>query len=78
MWQDEFEMNMRLIGAPTMADVVPSMVDTHALFTPGPEATMYDANCEFPSCQPPVCPLSLANMVGRWRYGVQRGREADV
>lgn len=39
-------MNMRLIGAPTLADVVPSMVDTHALYTPGPEATMYDANCQ--------------------------------
>lgn len=45
--QDEFEMNMRLIGAPTMGDVVPSMVDTHALFSPGPDVTMYDENCEW-------------------------------
>lgn len=40
-------MNMRLIGAPTLADVVPNMVDTRALFNPGPEQTMYDANCEY-------------------------------
>ena len=51
-------MNMRLIGAPTMADVVPSMVDTHALYTPGPEATMYDANCEPSPSDLPVATMS--------------------
>ncbi|ORY26168.1 FMN-dependent dehydrogenase-domain-containing protein [Naematelia encephala] len=44
--KDEFEMNMRLLGAPTMADVVPSMVDTSALHAPSGEVTMYDENCE--------------------------------
>lgn len=29
--KDEMEMNMRLIGAPTLADVNPTMVDTSAL-----------------------------------------------
>jgi L-lactate dehydrogenase (cytochrome) len=38
-------MNMRLLGAPTMADVVPSMVDTSALYTPGIDGTMYHENC---------------------------------
>lgn len=40
-------MNMRLLGAPTMADVVPSMVDTSGLFGPQGSVTMYEENCEF-------------------------------
>jgi L-lactate dehydrogenase (cytochrome) len=39
-------MNMRLIGAPTLADVVPNMVDARGLYVPGPEQTMFDANCK--------------------------------
>lgn len=39
-------MNMRLLGAPTLADVVPSMVDTSALGYSNGGLTMYDANCE--------------------------------
>jgi hypothetical protein len=31
--KDEMEMNMRLIGAPTLADVTPQMVDISALRT---------------------------------------------
>jgi len=54
MSQDEFEMNMRLLGAPTMADVVPSMVDTSALQAPNGDPTMYHANCELSK----ICPLS--------------------
>jgi hypothetical protein len=39
-------MNMRLLGAPTLADVVPSMVDASALNSPNGEGTMFDENCE--------------------------------
>lgn len=42
-------MNMRLLGAPTMADVVPSMVDTSALRSPDLGPTMYHENCELHS-----------------------------
>lgn len=31
--KDELEMNMRLIGAPTIADLDDSMVDTRAIST---------------------------------------------
>jgi len=44
--KDEFEMNMRLIGARTMAEVVPSMVDTSALNHAGGSVTMYEENCK--------------------------------
>lgn len=44
--KDEFEMNMRLLGAPTIADVVPGMVDTSALGYSNGGLTMYDANYE--------------------------------
>ncbi len=44
--KDEFEMNMRLLGAPTIADVVPSMVDTSALNFSGGSGTMFEENCE--------------------------------
>ncbi|WWD17051.1 hypothetical protein CI109_101488 [Kwoniella shandongensis] len=44
--KDEFEMNMRLLGAPTMADVVPSMVDISGLNAPSGSDTMYEANYE--------------------------------
>ena len=39
-------MNMRLLGAPTIADVVPGMVDTSALGYSNGGLTMYDANCK--------------------------------
>lgn len=44
--KDEFEMNMRLIGARNIGEVVPGMVDTSALNSPGGNITMYDENCE--------------------------------
>ncbi|GFZ46812.1 Cytochrome b2, mitochondrial [Saitozyma sp. JCM 24511] len=44
--KDEFEMNMRLLGAPTIHDVVPSMVDTSALHAPAVGGTMYQENYE--------------------------------
>lgn len=44
--KDEFTMNMRLIGAPTLADVVPTMVDTSALRYPTAGPTMYTTNYE--------------------------------
>lgn len=42
-------MNMRLLGAPTLADVVPAMVDTSALSYPAPGGTLFSANCTFSS-----------------------------
>ena len=50
--QDEFEMNMRLLGATTIADVVPEMVDAsgiqaHTVAVPGDR--LYDSNCELQS-----------------------------
>ncbi|RXK34982.1 L-lactate dehydrogenase (cytochrome) [Tremella mesenterica] len=44
--KDEFDMNMRLIGARTIEEVVPSMVETGALFQGIGSDTMYDANYE--------------------------------
>jgi L-lactate dehydrogenase (cytochrome) len=47
--QDEFEMNMRLIGAPTLKDIVPDMVDTRSIsshIVPVPGDRLYDNNCE--------------------------------
>jgi hypothetical protein len=38
-------MNMRLIGAPTLKDVVPGMVDTSALNGGQAPDTQFDANC---------------------------------
>jgi L-lactate dehydrogenase (cytochrome) len=48
--QDELEMNMRLLGAQTIKDVVPDMIDVstlsmHVAATPGDR--LYDNNCEF-------------------------------
>lgn len=45
-------MNMRLIGAPTLKDVLPDMVDTHSISThvvPVPADRLYDNNCEYTS-----------------------------
>lgn len=47
--QDEFEMNMRLLGSPTIADVVPEMVDTQSIsqhVVPVPGDRLYDSNCK--------------------------------
>ncbi|QRV98112.1 FMN-dependent alpha-hydroxy acid dehydrogenase [Ceratobasidium sp. AG-Ba] len=46
---DEFEMNMRLLGAPTLKDVVPSMVDTTSLkshIVAVPQDSLYYTNYE--------------------------------
>ena len=48
--KDEFEMNMRLLGARTMKDVVPEMVDasnihSHTVAVPGDK--LYDNNCTY-------------------------------
>jgi L-lactate dehydrogenase (cytochrome) len=48
-FKDEFEMNMRLLGAKAIQDVVPAMVDTsniksHAATVPGDR--LYDRNCK--------------------------------
>jgi L-lactate dehydrogenase (cytochrome) len=48
--KDEFEMNMRLLGARTMKDVVPQMVDasnihSHIVAVPGDR--LYDNNCKY-------------------------------
>ncbi|KIK70452.1 hypothetical protein GYMLUDRAFT_273869 [Collybiopsis luxurians FD-317 M1] len=47
--RDEFEMNMRLLGAPTMKDIVPAMVDAsnlHSHIVAVPDDTLYKANYE--------------------------------
>ena len=46
--QDEFEMNMRLLGARNLKEVVPEMVDatnigSHVVAVPGDR--LYDSNC---------------------------------
>jgi hypothetical protein len=48
--QDEFEMDLRLLGAPTIKDVVPSMVDAssiHSHVISVPADNLYDANCAY-------------------------------
>lgn len=42
---------MRLLGAPTLKDVVPEMVDAHNIHShivSVPGDTLYDSNCKFP------------------------------
>jgi L-lactate dehydrogenase (cytochrome) len=44
-------MNLRLLGAPTLKDVVPGMVDAsniHSHMVAVPSDRLYDGNCEFP------------------------------
>ena len=48
--KDEFEMNMRLLGARSLKEVVPEMVDasslqSHIVAVPGDR--LYDSNCAF-------------------------------
>ena len=48
--RDEFEMNMRLIGARNLKEIVPEMVDassiqSHIVAVPGDR--LYDSNCKF-------------------------------
>ncbi|KAF8514650.1 FMN-dependent dehydrogenase-domain-containing protein [Hysterangium stoloniferum] len=46
---DEFEMNMRLVGAITLNDIIPSMVDTRSISShvvPVPDDRLYDNNYE--------------------------------
>jgi L-lactate dehydrogenase (cytochrome) len=47
--QDEFEMNMRLIGAPTIKDIRRDMVDASSLSShigTIPSDKLYDSNCK--------------------------------
>ena len=47
--QDEFEMNMRLLGARTIDDLVPEMVDASALgqhIVPVPQDNLFQSTCE--------------------------------
>lgn len=49
--QDEFEMNLRLIGAPKLSDIGPEMVDAksvglHVNF-PGESSYMRNCKCRF-------------------------------
>ena len=48
--QDEFEMNMRLLGAPSLKDVGPHLVDTssvHLHTALVPDDRLYSFNCMF-------------------------------
>jgi L-lactate dehydrogenase (cytochrome) len=43
-------MNLRLLGAPTIKDVVPGMVDASNIqshVTPVPSDVLYESNCEY-------------------------------
>ena len=51
-WKDEFEMNMRLLGARTIDEIVPEMVDassltSHSVMTP-PD-NLFNNTCEYSS-----------------------------
>ncbi|ELU42074.1 cytochrome b2 [Rhizoctonia solani AG-1 IA] len=67
---DEFEMNLRLLGAPTIKDVVPAMVDTTSLkshIVAVPQDSLYYTNCEF----------SLGTLTQRSREGPVLTRVKD-
>lgn len=52
--QDELEMNLRLLGAQTIKDLVPDMVDAsnvHSHLVTVPRDQLYDTNCT-PLCLP--------------------------
>ena len=52
--QDELEMNMRLLGAPSIADIRPDMVDAsniHSHVVSVPSDRLYDANCMYYASQ---------------------------
>ena len=43
-------MNLRLLGAPTIKDIVPAMVDAsniHSHIVSVPGDTLYNSNCEY-------------------------------
>lgn len=55
-------MNLRLLGAPTLKDIVPAMVDasnlsSHIVSVPGDR--LYDSNCELLSFLAIVLPAKL-------------------
>lgn len=55
-------MNMRLLGAPTIKDVVPSMVDANSLSihtASVPEDRLYGGNCAYISQIPQVVQLLI-------------------
>ena len=47
--QDEFEMNLRLIGAPTLKDIDASMVDASNISKHStlPGESIFNTNCQF-------------------------------
>ena len=51
--QDEFEMNMRLLGAKTIKDIVPEMVDAKSLsshFVMTPQDNLFQNTCTYTPC----------------------------
>jgi L-lactate dehydrogenase (cytochrome) len=51
-------MNMRLLGARNLSEIVPEMVDAIALHshaTLTPKDNLYDLTCEFETPQPCLC-----------------------
>ena len=60
--QDEFEMSLRLLGALTIKDIVPAMVDAtniHSHLVAVPHDQLYNANCTRLS-YPPVRGLTVS------------------
>ena len=55
MGQDEFEMNMRLLGARTIDEIVPDMVDASSLsshFVQTPQDVLFNNTCGCYRCLP--------------------------
>lgn len=60
-------MNMKLIGAPTIKDVVPGMVDTRSLNPGNAPDTMFEANCKY--CIWQLCNITSEADSYRRAYG---------
>ncbi|KAF9464966.1 cytochrome b2 [Collybia nuda] len=76
--QDEFEMNMRLLGAPTLKDVVPSMVDAsnvHTHLVSVPTDRLYDSNC---TSHPVLRRDIIYNRSVRCEHGTCQAQDQDV
>ena len=71
--KDEFEMNMRLVGARNIAELVPGMVDTSALHGAGSVPTLYDANCKSLRLYVPRVGLTSAQTRGSFPLEPRQG-----
>ena len=75
-------MNLRLLGAPTIKDIVPEMVDAHNIHShvvAVPGDRLYDANCEWWP-RSIEYRIALISMVRRREHAARQaaGREGEV